>query len=97
MATIYPDSTVARSGTDALGREAPRNIDPLRSEAHGAVDSAASVAASALDRVASKGREWSTARDELMEATRGYVREHPFTALGALFATGYLLSRLIGR
>ena len=69
----------------------------LKSEAHGAVDYAASVAASASDRVASKSRELSTAGDELMEATRGYVREHPFTALGAVFATGYLLSRLIGR
>jgi ElaB/YqjD/DUF883 family membrane-anchored ribosome-binding protein len=97
MASPYPDSTVARSGTDALGHEAGGGIDRLKSEAHGAVDYAASVAASASDRVASKRRELSTARDELIEATRGYVREYPFTALGAVFATGYLLRRLIGR
>ena len=97
MASPYPDSTVARSGTDALGHEARGGIDRLKSEAHGAVDYAASVAGSASDRVASKARELSAAGDELMEATRGYVREHPFTALGAVFAAGYLLSRLIGR
>ena len=97
MASPYPDSTIARSGTDALGHEARGGIDQLKSEAHGAVDYAASVAASASDRVASKSRELSTAGDELMEATREYVREHPFTALGAVFATGYLLGRLIGR
>jgi ElaB/YqjD/DUF883 family membrane-anchored ribosome-binding protein len=97
MASPYPDSTVARSGADVLGHEARGGIDRLSSGAHGAVDYAASVAASASDRVASKGRELTTAGDKLMEATRAYVREHPFTALGAVFATGYLLSRLIGR
>ena len=45
MASPYPDSTVARSGTDALGHEARGGIDQLKSEAHGAVDYAASVAA----------------------------------------------------
>jgi ElaB/YqjD/DUF883 family membrane-anchored ribosome-binding protein len=97
MASPYPDSTVARSGTGALGHEARGGLNRLKSEAHGAVDYAASVAASASDRVASKGRELSTARDELMEAARGYVREHPFIALRALFAAGYLLTRPIGR
>ena len=72
-------------------------IDRLSSEAHGAVDYAANVAASASDRVASKSRELSAAREEWMEATRGYVREHPLTAFGAVFAAAYLLSRLIGR
>ena len=51
MASPYPDSTIARSGTDALGHEARGGIDQLKSEAHGAVDYAASVAASASDRV----------------------------------------------
>ena len=97
MASPYPDSTVARSGTDALGQGVRGGIDRLSSEAHGAVDYAANVVASASDRVASKSRELSRTRDDWMEATCAYVREHPLTALGAVFAAGYLLSRLIGR
>jgi ElaB/YqjD/DUF883 family membrane-anchored ribosome-binding protein len=97
MASPYPDSTIARSGTDAPGPEARGGIDQLRSKAHGAVDYAADVAATASERVASKSRELSTARHDWMEATCAYVREHPLTALGAVFATGYLLSRFIER
>jgi ElaB/YqjD/DUF883 family membrane-anchored ribosome-binding protein len=93
----YPDSAGARSGTDALGQEARVGIDRLSSEVHGAVDHAANVAASASDRVASKSRDLLAARDEWVDATRGYVREHPLTALGAVLAAGYLLSRIIRR
>ena len=97
MASPYPDSTGARSGTDAFGQEARVGIDRLSSEVHGAVDHAANVAASASDRVASKSRDLLAARDEWVDATRGYVREHPLTALGAVLAAGYLLSRIIRR
>ena len=93
----YPDSTVARSGIDALGQETRGGIVRLSDEAHGAVDYAANVAASASDRVVSKTKELLAARNEWMDATRGYVREHPLTALGAVLAAGYLLSRIIRR
>ena len=93
----YPDSTGARSGIDALGQETRGGIDRLSYEAHGAVDYAANVAASASDRVVSKTKELLAAPNELMDATRGYVREHPLTVLGAVLAAGYLLSRIIRR
>ncbi len=99
MASPYPhaDSTGARSGIDPPGQEARGGIDRLSSEAHGAVDYAANVAASASDRVVSKTKELLAARNEWMDATRGYVREHPLTALGAVLAAGYLLSRIVRR
>jgi ElaB/YqjD/DUF883 family membrane-anchored ribosome-binding protein len=99
MATPNPylDSTGARSGTDALGEEARGGIDRLSSEAHGAVDYAANVAGSASDRVVSKTKLLLAARNEWIDTTRGYVREHPLTALGAVLAAGYLLSRIIRR
>lgn len=93
----YPDSTVAHSGIDALGPETRGAIDRLSSEAHGTVDYAANVAASASDRVVSKTKELLAARNEWMDATRGYVREHPLTVLGAVVAAGYLLNRIIRR
>jgi ElaB/YqjD/DUF883 family membrane-anchored ribosome-binding protein len=97
MATTYPDSTVARSSADALGEKAHGGIDRLSTGAHGAVDRAASVAAMAADRLGAKSDELLTARDEWMDATRGYVREHPLAALGIALAAGYLLSRFTGR
>ncbi|HSC93670.1 MAG TPA: hypothetical protein VLC73_01745 [Burkholderiales bacterium] len=93
----HPDSTVARSGIDALAQESRGGIERLSSEAHGAVDYAANVAASASDRVVSKTKELLAARNEWMDATRGYVREHPLTVLGAVLAAGYLLNRIIRR
>jgi ElaB/YqjD/DUF883 family membrane-anchored ribosome-binding protein len=93
----YPDSTIARSGTDAPVQEAPGGIDRLSSEAHGAVDYAANVAASGSDRVVSTTKELLAARNQWMDATRGYVRDRPLTALGAVLAAGYLLRRIVRR
>ena len=97
MATTYPDSTVVRSGTDAPGEKAHGGIDRLSSGAHDAVDRAASAAVLAADRLGSKSKELLAARDEWVDATRGYVREHPLAALGVALAAGYLLSRITSR
>ncbi len=93
----YPDVNVARSGADALGEKAQGGIDRLTSGAHDAVDRAASVAATAAERLGSKSHELLTAKDEWMNATKGYVREHPLAAVGIALAAGYLLSRITSR
>lgn len=80
-----------------LAERAHRGIDRLRSSAHQTVDQAADAASSVADRMSARGEEWVATRDEWMEATRGYVREHPLAALGMALAAGYLLSRLSGR
>jgi ElaB/YqjD/DUF883 family membrane-anchored ribosome-binding protein len=80
-----------------LAERAHRGIDHLRGSAHQTVDQAADAASTAADRMSARGEEWIAMRDEWMDATRGYVREHPLAALGMALAAGYLLSRLSGR
>lgn len=94
-------NTTSAPGTTVDPREmaqrAQAGIDRLRSTAHDTVERAAGVAASAADRLSVRGEEWLSAKDEWLDATRGYVREHPFAALGIALAAGYLLSRMSGR
>ena len=94
MASTYTDPSVARSTTDQLGEKAHSGIDRLSATAHGAVDRAANAAATAADRFGTKSHELLVARDQWMDTTRGYVREHPLAALGIALAAGYLLSRI---
>ena len=94
MASTYTDPGIARSTTDHLGEKAHVGIDRLSATAHGAVDRAASAAATAADRFGAKSHDLLVARDEWMDTTRGYVREHPLAALGIALAAGYLLSRI---
>jgi ElaB/YqjD/DUF883 family membrane-anchored ribosome-binding protein len=93
--TAYPDSSAIRSNAEALGDRAHGGIDRLTSTAHQAVERATSAAATAADSLGAKGRELLETRDEWMDTTRVYVREHPFTALGVALAAGYLLSRIL--
>jgi ElaB/YqjD/DUF883 family membrane-anchored ribosome-binding protein len=93
--TTYPDSSAVRSNAEALGERAHGGIDRLTSTAHDAVERAASTAATAADTLGVKGRQLLEARDEWMDTTRVYVREHPIAALGVALAAGYLLSRIL--
>jgi ElaB/YqjD/DUF883 family membrane-anchored ribosome-binding protein len=93
--STYPDTSAARSSAEALGDKAHGGIDRLTSTAHDAVERATSAAATAADTLGVKGRELLDARDEWMDATRVYVREHPLAALGVALAAGYLLSRIL--
>ncbi|HSD53830.1 MAG TPA: hypothetical protein VLC47_06670 [Burkholderiales bacterium] len=72
-------------------------IDRLRNTAHETVERAADVASSAADRLGARGGEWIATKNEWMDTSRGYVRDHPFAALAVALAAGYLLSRLTGR
>jgi ElaB/YqjD/DUF883 family membrane-anchored ribosome-binding protein len=93
--TTYPDSSAVRSNAEALGERARGGIDRLTSTAHDAVERAATTAATAADTLGVKGRQLLEARDEWMDTTRVYVREHPIAALGVALAAGYLLSRIL--
>lgn len=86
-----------RETTAALGERAHAGIDRLSSGAHHAVDRAESSVATAAERLDAKSDELSDAVGEWMDATRGYVREHPVAALGIALAAGYLLSLLTAR
>jgi ElaB/YqjD/DUF883 family membrane-anchored ribosome-binding protein len=93
----YPDSPTVRPGADAFSEKAHGGIDRLSSGAHQAVDRAAGAAAVAAERLGARSRELRAARDEWVDVTRGYVREHPIAALGVALAAGYLLSRMLSR
>lgn len=88
---MQTSSTVRDGVTD----KAAAGIDRLSASAHQAVERAASAASSTAQQLSAKSEEWLAARDEWMETTRGYVRQHPLAALGAALAVGFLLSRLI--
>jgi ElaB/YqjD/DUF883 family membrane-anchored ribosome-binding protein len=82
---------------EAFTQRAHSGIDRLSGTAHDTVERVASVAGSAADRLGAKSGEWMQAKNEWMDTTRGYVREHPFAALGVALAAGYLISRLTSR
>lgn len=96
MQTVTPTSPSALDPRE-MSQRAQAGIDRLRSTAHETVERAASVASTAADRLSARSGEWLSAKDEWMDSTRSYVREHPFAALGVALAAGYLLSRLTGR
>jgi ElaB/YqjD/DUF883 family membrane-anchored ribosome-binding protein len=91
-----PQSSEYRAG-EALADRTQAGIDRLTSTAHQTVDRVASAAASAANRLTARSDDLLASRDEWMEVTRGYVREHPIAALGCALAAGYLLSRLLSR
>ena len=96
--TAYSDpSTAARQSAEAIKERAHTGIERVSSGAHGTVERAATMAASAADRLLVKRDELAQATDEWVETTRGYVREHPLAAVGFALAAGYLLSRMTSR
>ena len=82
---------------EALGEKAHGSIDRLSSGAHDVVERASGAAVMAAEQLGAKSQELLAARDQWMNATRGYVKEHPLAALGVALAAGYLLSRLTSR
>jgi ElaB/YqjD/DUF883 family membrane-anchored ribosome-binding protein len=93
--TAYPDSATVRTSAEMLGEKAHGGIDRLTSTAHDAVERATSAAVTAADSIGATGRQLLEARDQWMDSTRVYVREHPIAALGVALAAGYLLSRIL--
>lgn len=80
-----------------VSQRAQAGIDRLRNTAHETVERAAAVASSAADRLGTRSGELIATKNEWMDTTRGYVRDHPLAALAVALAAGYLLSRLTGR
>lgn len=80
-----------------MSQRAQAGIDRLKSSAHDTVERAAAVASSAADRLGARSGEWIAAKNEWVDTTRAYVRDHPFATLAVALAAGYLLSRITGR
>ena len=82
------------SRASELKEQGEQGIERVSGGAHEAVDRVASVAKTAANRMGEINEQWADAKDEWIDTTRGYVREHPLAALGIAVSVGYLLSRL---
>ena len=72
-----------------------KHIERVSDGAHRVVDEAANRAGAIADRFGEKADELLEMKEDWLEATRGYVREHPVAALGIAVAAGYVLSALM--
>jgi ElaB/YqjD/DUF883 family membrane-anchored ribosome-binding protein len=72
-----------------------KHIERVSDGAHRAVDQAANRAGAIADRFGEKADELLEMKEDWVEATRGYVRDHPVAALGIALAAGYVLSALL--
>ena len=86
----------AHERVDDLSSAAGPVVDRMASSAHAAIDKFAGAAVTAADTLGIKGQQLNNAQAKLLDATRDYVREKPFAALGMALAAGWILSRLRG-
>ena len=68
-----------------------KNVERVGETAHQAIDTAADYAG----RLGEKAEEWMEMKDDWVQGTREYVREHPIAALGIAVGVGYVLSMLM--
>ena len=72
-----------------------KTIERATGTAHETVNRVAETASEYAERFGEKAEEWLEMKDDWVEGTREYVREHPIAALGIAAAAGYLLSMLM--
>jgi ElaB/YqjD/DUF883 family membrane-anchored ribosome-binding protein len=80
--------------SSGMADKAHAGIEQASSTAHDAVSRAADVASVGVRRLAEKRDQLTDAGDQLVAATRGYVRDHPVASVGIALGVGFLLSRL---
>jgi ElaB/YqjD/DUF883 family membrane-anchored ribosome-binding protein len=80
--TLEEASMRAGSATGRITERAQQAMGQISSRVH-----------DVAERLGSE--DWMAQRDELMESTRTYVREHPMMALGIAAGVGFLLSRML--
>ena len=62
---------------------------------HRQIDQVSDGAHRVVDQFGEKADELMEMKDDWVEATRGYVRDHPVAALGIALAAGYVLSAIL--
>ena len=72
-----------------------KHIERVSDGAHRAVDSAADRANALADRFGEKADELLEMKEDWLETTRSYVRDHPVASLGIAIAAGYVLSAIL--
>ena len=95
--TVDDASAGAHRAIDDVSDAARPAVDRLASGAHEAVDRIAGAAAQAADALGAKAEHLKGVQVRVMDAGRGYVREHPVASLGIALAVGFVLARLLAR
>ena len=72
-----------------------KQIDRVSDGAHRVVDTTANRVSAIADRFGEKADELLEMKEDWVEATSNYVREHPVAALGIALAAGYVLSAIM--
>jgi ElaB/YqjD/DUF883 family membrane-anchored ribosome-binding protein len=72
-----------------------RNVEGMSRTAHQYVDRASEAVSSMAERFGETSEQLLAMKDNWVETTREYVREHPIQAVGIAIAAGYLLSMIM--
>ena len=75
-----------RSAFSERRAEGERTVDRMGQNAHAAVDRATQVADRAMNSASAAMNQLGRQSEVWMDSTRGYVREHPFVAIGSVWA-----------
>jgi ElaB/YqjD/DUF883 family membrane-anchored ribosome-binding protein len=82
------------STVDRAAQSAHEAIDRLAAKAGPAVEKVRSSANSAAETLKARADQFGELEEEWIEATRGYVRENPLTAVAIGVLAGVVLSKL---
>jgi ElaB/YqjD/DUF883 family membrane-anchored ribosome-binding protein len=72
-------------------------VERLKAGVNETVEKVAEASNKAVDTINQKTEQMKDAEERLMEHARMYVRDNPVTSLGIAVASGFILSRLLGR
>jgi ElaB/YqjD/DUF883 family membrane-anchored ribosome-binding protein len=81
---------IARKATDKAGPA----IDRVARAAHQTVDKVAQAAHPAAEWIGDSAERVRQTQEQMIAASRDYVRERPLLTLGVALAVGYLIGRL---
>jgi ElaB/YqjD/DUF883 family membrane-anchored ribosome-binding protein len=79
----------------STGPQTQKQIDRVSDGAHRVVEQTANRVGAIADRFGEKADELMEMKEDWVEATSSYVREHPVAALGIALAAGYVLSAIM--
>ncbi|MEO8674558.1 MAG: hypothetical protein ABI569_03215 [Casimicrobiaceae bacterium] len=89
---------VADQAHQVVDRATERAVPALQraaSAAHGTIDKAATVAATAADWVAQSEKQIAAQSSQVADACSGYVRARPFVSVIGALAIGYLAGKMM--
>jgi ElaB/YqjD/DUF883 family membrane-anchored ribosome-binding protein len=102
--TVNPSTTQAGGSNGAAGTP-QKVVERATQTAHAAIDRLAAAAGPAIDRLTSgatsargtlqsKADQLGALEEQWISSARGYVREHPFTAVAIGLLAGWVVGKL---